>query len=64
MKHGLGVPMSDDAEELSDYRILLACIGRRLKTYGLTEAVENLERIDHAIQRAIVKQEMEFRTIN
>ena len=56
--------MSDDAEELSDYRILLACIRRRLKTYGLTEAIENLERLDHAILQAILEQEMELRTIN
>ena len=56
--------MNDDTEELSDYRILLACIRRRLKTHGLTEALDNLERLDRAILQAIVEQEMEFRTIN
>jgi hypothetical protein len=56
--------MNDDAEELSDYRILLACIRKRLRTYGLTEALESLERLDHAILEAIVEQEMAFRTIN
>ncbi len=59
-----GLSMNDDAEELSDYRILLACIRKRLRTYGLTEALESLERLDHAILEAIVEQEMAFRTIN
>jgi hypothetical protein len=56
--------MEDDSEELSDYRILLGCIRKRLKTYGLTDALENLERLDHAILQAIIEQEMAFRTIN
>ena len=56
--------MNNDTEELSDYRILLGCIRRRLKIHGLTEALDSLERLDRAILQAIVEQEMEFRTLN
>jgi hypothetical protein len=54
----------DDEEELSDYRILLGCIRKRLKTRGLADAVESLERLDHAILEAILERETGLRTIN
>jgi hypothetical protein len=57
-----GRPMDD--EELSDYRILLGCIRKRLKTRGLADAVESLERLDHAILEAILEREMAVRTVN
>lgn len=41
-------------EELSDYRVLLSCIRKRLESYGMTEALERLERLDDAILQAIM----------
>ena len=56
--------LDDHAEELSDYRILLACIRKRLESYGMLDALESLEQLDHAILQAIVEQEPLLRTIN
>ncbi len=56
--------MDDHAEELSDYRVLLACIRKRLKSYGMIDALQSLEQLDHAILQAIVEQEPGSRTIN
>jgi hypothetical protein len=61
-KTAVGGPMDD--EELSDYRILLGCIRKRLKTRGLADAVESLERLDHAILEAMLERETNLRTIN
>jgi len=57
-------PMDDHAEELSDYRVLLGCIRKRLESYGMIDALQSLEQLDHAILQAIVEQEPESRTIN
>jgi len=46
--------MIEPDEELADYREVLSCIGRRLERYGLTEALERLESLDHAILQAIM----------
>ncbi len=61
---GMTSVMDDHAEELSDYRVLLACIRKRLESYGLIDALQSLEQLDHAILQAIVEQEPEGRTIN
>jgi hypothetical protein len=46
--------MSESEEELSDYRVVLSCIRKRLQGYGLKEALERLERLDDAILQAIL----------
>ena len=56
--------MDDHADELSDYRILLACLRKRLESYGMMDALRSLEQLDNAILQAIVEQEPEARTIN
>ena len=56
--------LDDHAEELSDYRVLLACIRKRLESYGMIDALQSLEQLDHAILQAIVEQEPQLRTLN
>lgn len=46
--------MIEEEEELSDYRVVLSCIRKRLARYGMTEALERLERLDDAIVKAIM----------
>jgi hypothetical protein len=46
--------MIEEDEELSDYRVVLDCIRKRLERYGMTEALERLERLDDAIVQAIM----------
>jgi hypothetical protein len=48
-------PDSGNEEELSDYRVLLACIRKRLEGYGMAEALERLEELDNALVEAIVE---------
>ena len=50
--------MIEEEEELSDYRVVLSCIRKRLARYGMTEALERLERLDDAIVKAIVDRGM------
>ncbi len=50
--------MIDEEEELSDYRVVLSCIRKRLVRYGMTEALERLERLDDAIVKAITDRGM------
>jgi len=50
--------MIDEEEELSDYRVVLSCIRKRLARYGMTEAMERLERLDDAIVQAIMDRAM------
>jgi len=47
-------PEGDNQEELSDYRVLLSCMRKRLEGYGMLEALERLEKLDDAILQAIV----------
>jgi hypothetical protein len=56
--------IDDHTEELADYRVLLACLRKRLESYGMMDALQNLEQLDNAILQAIVEQEPELRTIN
>jgi len=44
----------DTDEELSDYRVVLSCIRKRLERYGMVEALESLERLDTQLLQAIV----------
>jgi hypothetical protein len=62
--HAAASLLDDHAEELSDYRVLLACIRKRLESYGMIDALQSLEQLDHAILQAIVEQEPQLRTIN
>jgi len=48
--------MLDEEEELSDYRIVLSCIRKRFERYGMTDALERLERLDDAILQAIMER--------
>ena len=48
--------MTDEREQLSDYRVVLSCIGRQLEKYGMIEALERLELLDDALLRAIVER--------
>ncbi|HWA02832.1 MAG TPA: hypothetical protein VG819_04810 [Rhizomicrobium sp.] len=41
-------------EDLSDYRILLSCMRKRLEGYGMMEALDRLEQLDDAILEAIM----------
>ena len=41
---------------LSDSRIWLGCIRNRLVDFGLTDALEQLERLDDAILQAILER--------
>lgn len=50
--------MIDEEEELSDYRVVLSCIRKRLERYGMTEALERLERLDDAIVRAMTDRDV------
>jgi hypothetical protein len=47
--------LCDTEEELSDYRVLLSCMRKRLEGYGMTDALERLERLDAAIFQAILE---------
>lgn len=47
--------MIDEKEQLSDYRVVLSCIGRQLEKYGMIEALERLEQLDDALLQAIVE---------
>jgi hypothetical protein len=46
---------SGNEEELSDYRVLLACMRKRLEGYGMADALERLEELDNALLVAIVE---------
>ncbi len=46
--------MFDESEELSDYRVVLSCIRKRLERYGMTDALERLKRLDDALHQAII----------
>jgi hypothetical protein len=43
-------------EDLSDYRLFLSCMRKRLEIYGMLEALDRLERLDSAIMRAIAER--------
>ena len=47
-------PEGGNEEELSDYRVLLACMRKRLENYGMADALERLEQLDNALLQAIV----------
>jgi hypothetical protein len=51
-------PESGNEEELSDYRVLLACIRKRLEGYCMAEALERLEELDNALLEAIVGRKL------
>ncbi len=48
-------PEGGNEEELSDYRVLLACMRRRLEGYGMANALQRLEELDNALLQAIVE---------
>jgi hypothetical protein len=48
-------PESGNEEELSDYRVLLACMRKRLEGYGMADALERLEELDNALLEAIIE---------
>ena len=50
-----GTASSED--ELSDYRVLLSCMRKRLERYGMFEALDRLERLDDAIAEAICSRQ-------
>lgn len=50
-------PEGGNEEELSDYRVLLACIRKRLINYGMADALERLEQLDNALLQAIVENQ-------
>ena len=50
-------PESGNEEELSDYRVLLACMRKRLENYGMADALARLEQLDNALLQAIVENQ-------
>jgi len=50
-----GTPLEPPSceEELSDYRILLSCMRRRLEARAMTEALDLVDQLDDAISRGI-----------
>ena len=50
-------PEGGNEEELSDYRVLLACMRKRLEGYGMADALERLEQLDNALLQAIVENQ-------
>ncbi len=54
----------DTEEELSDYRVVLSCMRRRLEGYGMTDALRRLEMLDDAILEAIRQKQSAPRTLN
>jgi len=50
-------PEGGNEEELSDYRILLGCMRKRLENYGMADALERLEQLDNALLQAIVENQ-------
>jgi hypothetical protein len=50
-------PEGGNEEELSDYRILLACIRKRLEGYGMAKALQRLEALDNALLQAIIENQ-------
>jgi hypothetical protein len=50
-------PEDGNEEELSDYRVLLACMRKRLEGYGMADALERLEQRDNALLQAIVENQ-------
>jgi hypothetical protein len=50
-------PEGGNEEELSDYRVLLACMRRRLEGYGMADALRRLEALDNALLQAIAENQ-------
>jgi hypothetical protein len=51
-------PDASSEEELTDYRVLLACMRKRLEGYGMADALERLEELDNALLVAIAEGRM------
>jgi hypothetical protein len=45
-------------EELSDYRVVLSCMRKRLRECGMTLALQRLDELDRALQEAIAEGRM------
>jgi hypothetical protein len=48
-------PESGNEDELSDYRVLLSCMRKRLEGYGMADALQRLEELDNALLEAIIE---------